>query len=369
MKKEYASHIKLSQLTLAPGPPAAGEAPADTGTPTTTGAGGANTTSKGSAAKASAPRPDVHARGTAAGAARLVADPDRIARRAQALREAAEVNSQARGEGAGKEGKRRHPGGRGLDRKKLILIAGGLGSLVLVGGLIALSARAPEPPPLSQPVAHAPRPDLAPVASPATAVIPSEDYPGRVQALKSAGNWNVLVIYAGEWSRKQPNNPEPWRELSAGYVKLHQFRDALDAATKAVEVAPEGFLSWQNLGLVNVALQQSAEALVAFDRAIALNDKDVISLVQTGMLHTQFGRYPDARLAFAKALAASPENVEALCGATLVAQKEGRLQDAEAMTGQLKAVNASCPVQGEVQSVRVVTVGPAKSKPDAQIRR
>ncbi|HEX3633301.1 MAG TPA: hypothetical protein VHZ01_12385, partial [Casimicrobiaceae bacterium] len=48
-----------------------------------------------------------------------------------------------------------------------------------------------------------------------------------VRELKIAGNWNVLVLYANEWTRKEPNNPAAWRELSIGYANLHQFNDAL----------------------------------------------------------------------------------------------------------------------------------------------
>jgi tetratricopeptide (TPR) repeat protein len=147
-----------------------------------------------------------------------------------------------------------------------------------------------------------------------------------------------------------------------GYVKLRQFRDALDAATKAVQLAPGSFLAWQNLGKVNLALQDSAAALAAFERATALNEQDVISLVQAGMLDARLGRLPEAKVAFAKALALSPEDVDALCGATSIAQKEGRLKDAEAMAQQLKTLDGVCrDPTGE--SVRVaVTSGSATSK-------
>ena len=189
------------------------------------------------------------------------------------------------------------------------------------------------------------------------------DFAGRLQALKSAGNWNVLVIYAGEWTRAQPENPDAWRELSMGYVRLGQFRDALDAATKAVQLAPGSFLAWQNLGKVNVALQDSAAALAAFERAATLNDQDVISLVQAGKLDARLGRLPEARVAFAKALVLSPEDVDALCGAASIAQKEGRLKDTEALTQQLKSLDGICRDSTTVESMRVAEMnGPARNK-------
>jgi Flp pilus assembly protein TadD len=363
MKKEYASNVRLSQLTLVDGPPTTGEVPADTGPPTSTGAkaaSGAATTSTDRAAPLSV--------------ANREQGSERAAQRVPPSRAVAGAKVDARGESDATE--RRRDGVTWLNRKQVMLIAGALGFLLLVAALIVMRSRsdAPLPPNLTQPVSSATNPSsststrVAATATPRTAA-PNEDYAGRVQALKSAGNWNMLVIYAAEWTRKQPTNPEPWRELSAGYLKLRQFRDALDAATQAVQVAPEGFLGWQNLGLVNVTLQQSAEALVAFDRAVALNDKDVVSLVQTGMLNAQLGRYPDARVAFAKALLASPENVDALCGATAVAQREGRLQDAQEMTGQVRSLNGSCPDPNAAQSVRVVASQARNSKGELPARR
>ena len=185
----------------------------------------------------------------------------------------------------------------------------------------------------------------------------------KLQVLKSAGNWNVFVVYAGEWARAQPANPDAWRELSTGYVRLRQFRDALDAATKAVQVAPDSFLAWQNLGKVNLALQDPAAALAAFERATALNDQDIVSLMQAGALEAQLGRLPEARIAFDKALALSPEDIGALCGAASVAQRQGRAKDAEAIAQQLKALDGSCRDSTTVENVRVVALsGPARSK-------
>jgi len=195
--------------------------------------------------------------------------------------------------------------------------------------------------------------------------VSGEDVIGRVQALEKTGNWNLFVIYAAEWTRKQPGNADAWKKLSLGYLKLHQFREALDAATKAVQLAPEDFLMWQNLGQVNLGLERSADALLAFQRAAALNDRDVVSLVQEGILNTQLGNLPDAKIAFAKALAVSPEDVQALCGAASIAQKEGRVKDADAM----KSLAGGCADSKASESVRVVANAPAPKKPASALGR
>jgi tetratricopeptide (TPR) repeat protein len=197
---------------------------------------------------------------------------------------------------------------------------------------------------------------------PAREGVPGKDLMARVQALEKDGNWNLLVIHAMEWTRKQPGNADAWKKLSLGYVKLRQFGEALDAATKAVQLAPEDYLAWRNLGQLHVALQRPADALVAFERATALNGRDVVSLAQVGTLSTQLGRLPDARIAFDKALAVNPEDVPALCGSAALAQQEGRAKDTEAITRQVTSLGGRCLDPSAGENVRVMPSGPAKRK-------
>jgi Flp pilus assembly protein TadD len=258
--------------------------------------------------------------------------------------------------------------------RRAILMAGVLGLIVVAAGWVALRS---ESSPAQQP--NVAKPALAASASgrstpsEQTAVaantgttagedVSGENLVARVEALEKTGNWNLLVIYAAEWTRKEPGNPVAWKQLSQGYRKLRQFTEAMDAATRAVQLAPEDSAMWQNLGQLNTALQRLPEALVAFQRAAALNDRDVVSLVQEGIVNTQLGRLPDARIAFAKALAVSPDDVQALCGAASIAQKEGRAKDADAMTRQVTSLAGGCPDSKASESVRVATRAPAQKK-------
>ena len=287
-----------------------------------------------------------------------------------------------RDETRSKEATRTSRGSARPNRRRMFLAAGVIGCFVVVGGSIALW---PENGP-AQPTS------LARPASPVeasgrstslrqTAVTPTntrglamegdsgEEIASKVQAMEKVANWNLLVIYAAEWTRKQPGNGAAWTALSRGYVKLRQFGEGLDAATKAVQLAPEDFLAWQNLGQLHVALQLPAEALSAFQRAAALNDRDVVSLVQEGLLNTQLGHLSDARIAFDNALAASSDNAEALCGAASLAQKEGRVRDAEAMIRQASALGGGCRDPNASESVRVAVSEPAPSRPKSSAVR
>jgi Flp pilus assembly protein TadD len=250
------------------------------------------------------------------------------------------------------------------NRGRAMVAAGVFGFLVVGAGLVvALS----ESDPVRQDIAanRAPRFNAFARSTPSAQAIPATgvagekpagvDLVGKLRALKNEGNWNLAVLYAVEWTRKQPANADAWKELSQGYIKLRQYGEAQDAATKAVQLAPDDFLQWQNLGHINLAIPAPVEALKAFHQAAVLNDHDVVSLVQAGLLNAQLGRLPEAGVAFAKALAVIPQDVQALCGATWVAQREGRAKDAQAMMQQVTSLGEHCGDPGGGASVRVAT--------------
>ncbi len=255
--------------------------------------------------------------------------------------------------------------GRGIskrNRRRAMVAAGVFGFLVVGAGLVvALSGSEP----VRQDIAanRAPRFNVLARSTPSAQAIPATgvaeenpagvDLVGKLRALKNEGNWNLVVLYAVEWTRKHPANADAWKELSQGYIKLRQYGEAQDAATKAVQLAPDDFLQWQNLGQINLAIPAPVEALNAFHRAAVLNDHDVVSLVQAGLLNAQLGRLPEAGAAFAKALTVIPQDVQALCGATWVAQREGRVKDAQAMTRRVTSLGEHCGDPGGGASVRV----------------
>ena len=157
---------------------------------------------------------------------------------------------------------------------------------------------------------------------------PETTLEARVQQLKNDGKWNVLVPYASEWTRKEPNNAAAWNELSVGYTNLRQFNDALDAATKAVQLSPENSLFWRNLGYLNLAVERLPEAKIAFDRALAVSSDDAGTL----------------------------------CGAALVAQRQGRPSDAAAIAERAASIGGICPRVSDGASVAVGAAGPAARK-------
>lgn len=234
---------------------------------------------------------------------------------------------------------------RPLTNRKRLIVAGGAGAGIVVAviAFLALRTGSAPPAPANSAKPAAAQSDLAPKeVVPKRQEVSAADFATRVGVQKEAGNWNLLVINASEWARRQPVNRDAWKELSFGYVKLRQWNDALDATKRAIELGPDDLLLWQALGQVNMELKRPADALEAFQRATALNERDVGSWVQQGNLNMQLRRFPDAKVAFERALAVNPGDVEALCGSASLAQKQEREQDALALTRQLASLGGRC---------------------------
>jgi tetratricopeptide (TPR) repeat protein len=219
-------------------------------------------------------------------------------------------------------------------------------------------ARSAATAPASRP---APRPAAAAKANPADAAAEAEQLrtlETRVDALREAGNWNVLVLTASEWTRKEPARARAWQQLAVGYAHLRQFDDASDAAGKATALSPDDPAGWK--GLADVARQANRPelALTAYEKAAALDPQDAASRVEAGALDVQLGKLPEAKQAFDAALATDAANVDAQCGIALVAQKQGRAHDAELLQKTLKADGRDCRALNDRAAV-AVPVSPA----------
>lgn len=163
----------------------------------------------------------------------------------------------------------------------------------------------------------------------------------KVQELRDAGNYNVMVLYANEWTRKDAGNAAAWDALRAGYVELHQYEDARSAAKRAVQIAPDDAVLWKHLAAVNLDLDDPEAALGAFDQAAARNSVDVDSLHAIALLQTRLGRTQEAKAAFDRAAAASPGDPVTACLRNGVAQMPPA-RDGYTMSRQVRAIDNRC---------------------------
>jgi Flp pilus assembly protein TadD len=163
----------------------------------------------------------------------------------------------------------------------------------------------------------------------------------KVQQLRDAGNYNVMVIYATEWTRKQPDNVDAWDELRVGYLHLRQYEDARNAAKKAVQLAPDDPRLWRSLAAVNMDIDDPEAALAAYEHAAARNSADVESLNAIALLQARLGRPQEAKAAFDRAVAANPGDAVTACLRNGVAQMPAA-RDAYTLSRQVRAIDNRC---------------------------
>ena len=206
----------------------------------------------------------------------------------------------------------------------------------------------------------------APAPAPVAVVAPpsSTDFAAKVEDLRNAGNWNVLVLHAAEWTRKEPANAAGWAALSAGYAKLGQIDESFEAAKQAVALDGANPAHLRRLADAYVGLDRPADALVHVEKLLALDARDVGALAQAGTLYLALGRLPDARNAFDRALALDPSGHVPACGAVEVARRQGRTKDAEVLAKGLKDAGCGAAPAGRAESVPV----PARALPSAARR-
>jgi tetratricopeptide (TPR) repeat protein len=259
----------------------------------------------------------------------------------------------------------------GLVTRNRIIAAAVGGAIVLAGAWFALSdpepsraiaAAAPQKGANSPSGAAKPPGQVAAAGATAGAaesqVTQAQALATKVAELSAAGNWNVLVLHAAEWTRKDPNNPEAWLALGSGFARLKQHAEAAEALATATTLAPERPEIWRGLGAAKAAWGATDEAIVAFERAVAMDDRDIASIVQIGLLQAGTGDFAKAKDTLDRALALHPADVEALCGSAAVAQKSGRAKDAQAHARQAASLGAACPeVAPEAPPTPVRVVG------------
>ena len=191
--------------------------------------------------------------------------------------------------------------------------------------------------------ASAPEPQLPkstvslPAKDPQISVVLSK----KVNELRDAGNFNVMVLFATEWTRKDPDNPDAWDALRAGYTELRQFEDARSAAKKAVQLAPDDSKFWRQLAAVNMEIDDPEASLNAFEQAAARNIADVDSLHSIAMLQTRLNRPQEAKAALERAAAASPGDPVTACLRNALAQMPPA-RDGYTMARQVRSVDNRC---------------------------
>ena len=183
-----------------------------------------------------------------------------------------------------------------------------------------------------------PKPALASAAPQPVA----PDFLKKIQDLADAGNWNLFVLYAVEWTRREPANAAAWDRLRVGYVNMRQYDDAVVAARKAAQLSPQDARMWRALGEVQMEVEDNKGALRSFEQAVVLDAQDADSLKHVGVLSGRLGQAQAAKAALDAALAIRPDDANVLCLRSALAQSQVPVKDTQVASRQAKPFDESC---------------------------
>ncbi len=144
--------------------------------------------------------------------------------------------------------------------------------------------------------------------------------PGNAQVLRlmtlafwQAGDYSAAARAARDWIRSERDRPAPYRYAARIYEDMGALSQAIDAATREVEVAPSDASAWERLGRLRLRAFDRAGARAALERARELqpSEQGLLDLALVANLEGDVGAeltaceqattlYPDSAPAWAR---------------------------------------------------------------------
>jgi tetratricopeptide (TPR) repeat protein len=111
----------------------------------------------------------------------------------------------------------------------------------------------------------------------------------------------------------EPRNPDAYEELASAYAGKEQFDQAIEAAERAVALAPRDFSRLQSLIALQLrpGVDQTDAAIAALQRFTEANPRDAEAFLQLGQLAEQAGGTALAGLAYQRFLELAPDDPNA----------------------------------------------------------
>ncbi|MBN1190652.1 MAG: tetratricopeptide repeat protein [Dehalococcoidales bacterium] len=130
---------------------------------------------------------------------------------------------------------------------------------------------------------------------------------------------------------KQKNTRESahdWMAEGDAYYKEHQYKEALNSYTRAVEEQPQSALAWHNHAQALVMCLKYPESVISCGKALELNPKNAATWFLKSFAHGVMGQYQEALDTCTKGLEIDPSNNMVWCTKGQYLYALGRLEEA-----------------------------------------
>ena len=109
----------------------------------------------------------------------------------------------------------------------------------------------------------------------------------------------------------EPRNPDAWEQLASAYRAKEEYPEAIDAAERALELAPNDFSRVQVLLQLQLDTGNAAGAIDALQDYTARNPDDADAFLQLGQQAEAAGRTQLAQLSYQTFLRLAPDDPNA----------------------------------------------------------
>ena len=124
-------------------------------------------------------------------------------------------------------------------------------------------------------------------------------------------------------------------------LRAKDYPAAVEAASRAVEAAPDRVDAWINLGIAHSRQQNWTEAIDAYEHAVEVDPKQKKTLNNLANVYFRQGRYDDAAVWYGKALEVDPDYLLASFHYGWTLRQLNRLDEAEQVFEHCKEIPAS----------------------------
>ena len=139
----------------------------------------------------------------------------------------------------------------------------------------------------------------------ALTVFGSDSGGGHSGGVAGAGE---LIADAEEAIEEDPNDAEAWEDLASAHAADNNLPEAITAAKKSAELAPNEFRRTQTLVALEIQNNNQDGAVDALSAFTNKNPDNADAFLQLGLVAEQAGRTQLARLSFEKYIALNPDD-------------------------------------------------------------
>ena len=111
--------------------------------------------------------------------------------------------------------------------------------------------------------------------------------------------------------QQEPSNPDAWEQLASAHRAKDELPEAVDAAERALALAPNDFSRLQTLISLQLDQDNSAAAIAALTDFTARNPQNADAFLQLGQQAQEAGRTQLARLSYEAFLRLAPDDSNA----------------------------------------------------------